>query len=247
MGFRNLFRKEVKSLFPLFAVCGVAVTALQAIVKFRGGTWGDDAVLVASLFMPFLFASLVAVGAGFFQLSTEWRTNTIYLLLSLPMRGWKVLAAKLVALIALLVGTLAWMGGSFSLILLRSMWEALFGEQGTDGFSATLLNMAGNSVWIYLLAVTLLVLLAQFAFLCGQLIARFRWVAVLAAFFAGLWLIFRAAPLLSALLAWLPDLRFGGELEGVVYLHSGMFVALALLGAGLVWLNGYLFEKVVEV
>ncbi|MFC4104145.1 hypothetical protein [Paenibacillus xanthanilyticus] len=247
MGFRNLFRKEVKSLFPLFAVYGVAVTVLQMIVKFKGEAWGDDAMLVISIFMPFLFASMLVVGVGFFQLGTEWRTNTIYLLMSLPMRGWKVLAAKLAALLLLLVGTLAWMGVSFSLILLRNLWEALFSDQAFGEISATLLNMAGNSSWIYLLAIALLVLLAQFAFLCGQLVARFRWVVVLAAFFGGLWLIFRAAPLLSMLLAWLPDLRFGGELADVIYLHSGMFVALALLGAGLIWLNGYLFEKVVEV
>ncbi|TYP78208.1 hypothetical protein [Paenibacillus methanolicus] len=247
MGFRNLFRKEMKSLFPLFAVYGIAVTAAQVIVKFKSGGWGTDAPLVISLLMPLLFAAVLTIGAGYFQLSTEWRTNTIYLLLSLPIRGWKVLTAKLVALMVLLVGTLLWVSGSFSLILLRSMWKTLFSDQVFGEIPLTMLNVAGNSLWMCLLTIVLFVMLAQFAFLCGQLVTRFRWLVALAAFFAGLWLIFRAAPLLSMLLAWLPDIRFGGELDDVIYLHSGMFVALVLLAAGLMWLNGYLFEKVVEV
>jgi hypothetical protein len=46
---------------------------------------------------------------------------------------------------------------------------------------------------------------------------------------------------------WLPDIFYGGRELEVVYLHSGPFLVLLLLTAGLLWLNGYLFEKEVEV
>ncbi|MBM7564826.1 hypothetical protein [Paenibacillus sacheonensis] len=249
MGFRRLVRKEIRSLFPLFAVYGGAVTALHAIVMFKGGPLGNEAVQIVALLLPFLFASAIVIGIGYFQLSTEWKTNSIYLLLSLPIRGWKVLLAKLGALLLLLGATLLWIAASYSLFLLRSAGTALFTDQewGDHSFRSTLSNLAGNSLWMYLLSVVLLVMLVQFAFLSGQLVARFRWVMALIAFFAGTWVIYRIAPFLSDVLSWLPDFSFGGSLSGIVYLHSGLFAALVLLGVGLAWLNGYLFEKVVEV
>lgn len=247
MAFRKLFLKEFRVALPLYGVFCAAVLLLHLLFLYKKDDWNPEYVPALTLFLPYLFAGALAVGMGYYQLYSEWRSNSVYLLLSLPVRGWKVLAAKLAASLALLVATSVWIAGSFAATLLPSHWQE-FNEydQAVDAFPA-LFNLAAHSLWMYLFFVTLFIIVVQFAFLCGQLVTRFKWLVVFAAFFAALWLIMRINPLLSVVLQWAPELIVGGNELDMVYFNSGPFIGLALLGAALAWLNGYIFEKEVEV
>ena len=68
-----------------------------------------------------------------------------------------------------------------------------------------------------------------------------------AAFFAAIWLIMRLSPFLSDAFRWAPEIVVGGSELDKVYFNSGPFIGLAVLGAALAWLNGYILEKEVEV
>jgi hypothetical protein len=239
--------KELKSIFPLYGVFSVAIVFLHFFVLYKSTVWDNDIILVVSLFIPTIFVAVLAIGTGYYQLQMEWRTNSIYLLLSLPVRGWKLLMAKLVAVISVLVMTCIWIGVSFVLILLRVKWDEWRANEDLPALMPTLLNVTANSFWMYCLVVTFMLIVIQFAFLCGQLVVKFKWLVVLSAFFAALWLVFRVSPLLSNLLLWTPEIFFGGKDTDVMYLHSGPFIVLLLTCVGLVWLNGFIFEKEVEV
>ncbi len=247
MAFRKLFLKEVRASLPLYVVFCAAVLLLHLLFLYKKDDWDQNLIPAFTLLLPYLFAGALAVGMGYYQLHSEWRSNSVYLLLSLPVRGWKVLAAKLSASLALLVATSAWIAGSFAATLLPSQWRELNADdQAVDAFP-TLFSLAANSLWMYLFFVALFIIVVQFAFLCGQLVARFKWLVVFASFFAALWLILRINPLLSDALRWTPEIIFGGNELDMVYFNSGPFIGLALLGAALAWLNGYIFEKEVEV
>ncbi|MDF2714065.1 MAG: hypothetical protein K0R28_990 [Paenibacillus sp.] len=243
MPFRNLLIKELKTIFPLFAVYSVLVVLSHLFILAKSSIWDNDTIFVLSAVMPFLFVSVIALGTGYYQLYSEWKTNSIYLLLSLPVRGWKVLTAKLAAVLLLLILAIAGVGASFSLLLLRVKWDEFKGELPLP----TLLNVTANSFWMYGLVVIFLLAVIQFAFLCGQLVAKFRWLMVFAAFLSSLWLVVRISPLFSNLLMWIPEIPFGGEDTEVMYLHSGPFIVLFILSVGLIGLSGYILEKEVEV
>jgi hypothetical protein len=247
MGFRKLYLKEVKSILPLFGVFLVAVVLLHFFILYKRESLDMDLIFALSLVTPFILAAIVAIGTGYYQLHVEWKTNSIYLLLALPIRGWKVLTAKLAAVFSLLVLVSIGIAVSFIVILLRVKWSEFM---STDDFSLvlpTFINVTANSSWMYGLAILFLIVIAQFAFLCGQLVSKFKWVVELGAFFAALWLVIRIHPLVSNLLIWMPDILFGGKETDVMYLHAGPFIVLAVISAGFVWLNGYIFEKEVEV
>ncbi|TLS48448.1 hypothetical protein FE782_30385 [Paenibacillus antri] len=204
-------------------------------------------IFVLSLVVPFLTVSAMAIGTGYYQLHTEWKTNSIYLLLSLPIRGWKVVTAKLAAVLSLLLLTILCIGVSFALILLRLKWGEISVSEEWPEVVPALLNLTLNSFWMYCLTVTLLILIIQFAYLCGQLVGKFKWAVTLAAGFAALYLVFRVSPILSSLLSWMPELFYGGVDFDALYLHSGPFLVLMLLCGAFLWLNGYIFEQEVEV
>ena len=247
MAFRRLFNKEARSLFPLYAVFLAAVILLHFFILYKSSKWDDDAFVVLAVVLPGLFAAVIAIGAGYYQLQSEWRTNSIYLLMSLPVRGWRILLAKLTANMVLLIGTTVGMAASFVLILLRDKWPEWRAADAVSPALPTLLIAVLHIFWISALVLFFLLVLVQFAYLCGQLVSKLKWVVVAAAFLGVLWLALRVSPPIANLLLWMPDIAFGGEDTGVSYLYSGPFVALFLMGTGLAWLNGVLFEKVVEV
>lgn len=246
MGFRNIWVKELRANGPLYGVYAIAVLLVHVLLLYKRESLHGDALFVLSLLLPFLSVSAMAVGTGYYQLHTEWRTNSIYLLLSLPIRGWKVLTAKLAAVITLLFFSLLWTAASFSAFLLRLILAETEGFEWSEFLSAVG-EVAFHSFWMYFLTVLFVLALTQFTFLCGQLVAKFKWVVMICAFFGGLWLYFRISPVLTGLLQWMPDIRLNAGDADTAYLHSGSFLVLLAVCAGLTALNGYIFEKEVEV
>lgn len=247
MGFRNIWTKELRGNGPLYAVYAILVVLLHVLLLYKRESIPDDAMGVLALLLPFLFVSAMAIGSGYYQLHVEWRTQSIYLLLSLPIRGWKVLTAKMAAVVTLLLLSLLWTGLSFSIILLRVQWTKLASDEEFMEMLPTIIHMVLNSAWMYGLTILFLLALTQFTFLCGQLVAKLKWVVMIAAFFGMLWLFLRISPALSGLLQWTPEILFGGGDSDTAYLHSGPFIVLLAVCVGLTALNGYIFEKEVEV
>ncbi|WP_438445031.1 hypothetical protein [Gorillibacterium sp. sgz5001074] len=247
MGFRNLWMKELRGVLPIYAVYAVAVVILNAIIFYKIDIMQDDTIFVLSLLLPFMLVSALTVGLAYYQLHIEWKTNTVYLLFSLPMRGWKILTAKLSALLLFLIAALLWTGVCFSPLLFKVDWVHIRFDEEFREMLPELLRVMLNCAWIFLLAVIFLLVLIQFTFLCGQLAAKLKWVFMLCAFFGMLWLVMRISPLLTGLLGWLPGIPMEGDEWNQVFLQSGAFLVMAFLCAGLTVLNGYLIEKEVEV
>ncbi|SEM72403.1 hypothetical protein [Paenibacillus sp. OV219] len=247
MAFRKLFVKEWRSALPLYGVFSALVLALQLLVLYKSSGWDDADIWLLSFFLPIIGAGLITIGTSYYQLHMEWRTNSVYLLLSLPVRGWKVLTAKAAAVISLQLLSCLWIAVSFTLVIGLANWNDWVLGSDLEAHYPWMINLVANSCWLYFLITALLLVVVQFAYLSGQLVFKFKWLVVGSACLAAIWLLLRISPLISDLLNWLPEIVVRGGEKDIVYLHSGPFIGLLFLCAGLMWLNGYIFEKEVEV
>lgn len=243
----NLFRKEFKSILPLYGVYAVLVGLCHLLLLYKRASLDNDSIFVISLVIPVVFLGLISVGIGYYQLQVEWKTNSIYLLLSLPVRGWMILTTKLAAVLSLITLSLLWIGISFIVILFRAKWGDLIGSIDMKELFPSLLNITLNSFWLYILAASLLIIITQITFLLGQLVPRLNWLVRFATFIGIIWLVLRLSPIVSNWLFWTPDFVFGGKELDVEYLHSGPFIVLLVSSIGLLTLGGYILEKEVEV
>lgn len=103
--FFTLYQKEMRELLPEILV--VAGLALLVLVLALTVAEPFNRIMLLPLMMLIGLAGLLPVVSSFKLVSREWTSNSIYLLLSLPVGGTSVLGAKLAALITqYLVGAL---------------------------------------------------------------------------------------------------------------------------------------------
>ncbi|MBO8159792.1 hypothetical protein [Thermosyntropha sp.] len=179
----NLYKKEMRqlSLDIAFTLGAVLVSVIIIITSDKSPAAVLPFIMVAGL------AGLIPVVSSIRILSGEWNNNTIYLMLSLPIKGQMVLGAKLLALIThYIIGT-----GTviISSILLMFFW--------IPDFTAIITSRFGYVPWdwflgVYILTVALFVFIASLSFLAqvlGHLFSRFTGWAITIIFIFLWWLI----------------------------------------------------------
>lgn len=212
--------------------------------------------------LPVFSLPFLAVLFGFEALRNEWKEQTHYLLLSLPVRGRTVIGAKVLALalqllvLAALAGSVAWW------FLNASFPNAAVPFRPSD-------VAAGFPVWVKLLAATsaflpLLNLAAAglLSFLIGQTIGRGRWLLTGLVGFVALWVLIesRVFMLAEQLFQFLPDVNlepyFAATPIGPVTCDSPEMPCVfdlawpamhAVLLAALVWIAAVLWDRKAEV
>src|SRR5690606_8269805 len=85
----------------------------------RVGKWPVEAVTALSL-LPTGFLPLWVLWSALHLYRQEWRENTHYLLLSLPVPAWKITLPKLAALFTGIVGYTALLCGGVLVIMSRT-------------------------------------------------------------------------------------------------------------------------------
>ena len=97
--FGRLLWKDLElSRLPML-INGVAAILWQLFLRTRlQQGWPAESV-AALLFLPMAFLPLWFVWQTYQSLRTEWRDDTIYTLLALPVPGWKITLSKLTALL----------------------------------------------------------------------------------------------------------------------------------------------------
>lgn len=120
--FLRLLRKDLEAIrWSLGIICGV-IFGLQVFlrVKLTGG-WPEDLVALL-LLMPVMFLPFWLLWQSFQGLRSEWREDTVYTLLSLPVAGWQITFSKLVSVLVEYSVFLAVIIGG-TLVLFRPLWQ----------------------------------------------------------------------------------------------------------------------------
>lgn len=252
---RQQFKKELMGHRGEILLLAGALVVWTLFLLSRSGLWSSE-LIVALYWAPSGFLPLWALWTSVQLYRQEWRENTSYLMLSLPVRAWKITSVKLAVLAAGIVG--------FSLLLLAGAWLVA----ARSGFLAELAETDLFAVvpreWVVkmlLLLYALMVagfvvmgLVAQFAYVFSRLFSRFRGLMMVWTWILLFWLMGRVGDIGGRLLAWMPDFHLrsldatGGVLEfHLLTIESGPFWALVLFTAGLYALLNIVLERAIEV
>lgn len=205
--------------------------------------------------LPMLFIPIWIVWNGIQLYHAEWGANTHYLMLSLPVRAWRIWLPKLTALIAgalllaAAVSVLALTLAPRALALsddLRVIVRAL----PTGWLLSTSLKIGAAMLGVGLL----LAIITQFAYLFSRMFERFQWLLMAWTWILSSWLMERFVELVEPLFRWLPDAQFHvlemgdhGFVLRAVTLDSAPIVATAVFAALLLLLINVVIEQALEV
>ncbi len=249
--FLKLLSKDLEaSRLPVFFLASITL-ALMAFLRLRiaQGAW-DPEVFVLGVIAPMTFFPLWLIWRSFQTLRVEWREDTVYTLLVLPVPGWQVMLAKLASLLVeYSVLFTAAVGGTFlfSSGLMDELWEVIPGS----GW------LAWNVLWVYVTGALILGAVAvhvQLAFVVSKMVGRLQGLVALWVLILSTWLVDRAAVLLEPLFRWLPTIRLHELLQlnkvnpGIIFeWQPAGQIGAVVATAGLLLLTGFLFEHFVEI
>lgn len=249
--FLRLLQKDLQaSLLPMGFLSGITII-IMFFIRFRIATagWPMEASLVA-IAIPLVFLPLWLLWQSFQTLRSEWREDTVYTLLVLPVSGWKVMIAKLLAiwieytalLAVTIVGALV-----FFAPLVREAMEFLPGA-----FWVT-----RNGILLYLASLAMLtsvVVFVQLAFVVSKMVGRMQGLVAIWTLILSSWLVGKLGALLEPIFRWIPELSLQRILR-LDELRPGIIVEWNLAPQIGIWLGvlailvltSYLFEHYVEV
>lgn len=257
--FLKLVRKDLETgRLPVLLLSGITLALMvwarlrlvnaPAVVETAESYW-PSIYLVLALAVPVTFFPLWLIWRSVQTLRLEWRDDTIYTLLALPVPGWQIMLAKLVSLCMEYTVLFAVATGGALLLFggVLNMGTALPGPSW----------VALNIFWLYLgglLLFTALAVQTQLAVVVGKMVGRVQGIVTLWVWILAVWFTSRLAELLQPLFRWLPVLRLHelmrlDELETQIILevHPAGQVGFWLATIGIFVLTGVLFERCVEV
>lgn len=250
----RLYKKELLGHRGEILLAGAFVVWTLFLLS-RVGVWQPEAI-VAVYWLPTGFLPLWTLWTAVQLYRQEWRENTSYLMLSLPVRAWMITSAKLAALLTGVIGYSLLIGAGGWLLFARTGLLAAVRQVEIVSLVPVewLVKMALLGYLWMIGALGMLGLIAQFAFVFSRLFARWQGLAMAWTWVLIIWLMGRFGDIGGRLLAWLPDFKFrvlhmvaGAPEFRVVTVESGPFWALVLFAAGLFALLNVTLERAVEV
>lgn len=245
MNFWQLWKKELKGFLRISTL----FMALWIILTERGqkdvfvwfppevDKWGSPFGVPMGAFFWF---SLWAIGMAFHTLHHEWRHKSIYLLMSLPVKGYQVLGAKVAAIVS---GVLTLLPLAVGMYLFS--WHEKLAQYKLPALTAFYFGI--TVIFMLLAIVFILSVVSQFAFLVGKLVKRFRFVLSGTVFYLILAflhdLLMKSKP---SLIRWIPDLVIR---SGTARFEAGLwfFLPMLLAGIGLLFVNSWLYGRRIEL
>jgi hypothetical protein len=195
--FFKLYAKEMWELRPEIFIVLVSTLVLNVIFYFKGQ---EHPLLIGGPFMMVLgLAVLLPFISSFKLLGREWNLNTVYLLLSLPVKGASILGSKLLALLSqYVINTLVVCAGGVILAFLLYPEPGLLADlkeipkMCMDVRVNTVL-LAGFLVFLMSVAgMAYIITISFFSQLLGKLVRRFSGPVTAIVFVATFWLMGKA-------------------------------------------------------
>lgn len=249
--FFRLLRKDLEaSRMPVGFLSGITIGIMIFVrMKIASGAWPAETT-VAAVAIPLAFIPLWIFWQSFQTLRSEWREDTVYTLLVLPVPGWQVMLSKLISiwmeytvlLAVTITGTLLFFGR-----MLENFWNAL----------PSMSWVISNGLIIYLFSLTILaffIVFVQLSFVVSKMVGRFQGIVAIWVWVLSSWLVQKLGFILEPLFRWLPPLPLhklmrldelgrGITLDGNLAPLIGAWLGVIVL----FWLTSYLFEHYVEI
>lgn len=249
--FLRLLRKDLEaSRWPVGILSGL-ILLFMLFVRYKISTgWAVESAMI-TLALPLLFFAPWFVWQSFQTLRSEWKEDTVYTLLVLPVPGWYITLAKLVGLFVEYTVLLAVTLGGASLILGRIFLEL-------TPPTVPIAWIIRNGFIVYLISLGILasvVIFIQLAFVVSKMVGRFQGLVALWVLVLANWLVGQMGMLLEPLFRWIPPIpleqvfrleQIGLELQRFDYYPApkiGIWLGTILLFI----LTAWLMEHYVEI
>ena len=248
--FLRLLRKDLEaSRWPLGILSGLILLFMLFVrYKISAGWALESAIITVAL--PLMFFVPWFVWQSFQTLRSEWKEDTVYTLLVLPVPGWYITLAKLVGLFVEYTILLAVTLGGASLILGRVLLEFTP--------TAPIAWIIRNGLIVYLISLGILasvVIFIQLAFVVSKMVGRFQGLVALWVLILTNWLVGQMGMLLEPVFRWVPPIplervfrldQVGLELQRFDY-HLAPKIGTWLGTILLFILTAWLMERYVEI
>lgn len=258
--FVTLLRKELSQAIPTSLLFLGAMLAWYVFLVSRSGVWPLEQLFVLS-FLPLGFVPMWMLWRTYYSFRQEWTGDHMYLLLSLPVPGWYITSAKLIAAFLESAAYAALMGGGVWYILRAAGLDVVgqtFGNMADMHLPAEWWSIVAGLIIRAVIAMVVglgaLAVITQFAYLAGRLVSRFQGVLSVWVFLLTCWATFRVGALLGPWLNWLPPFKVSGiemsaaeVLFPTVYLSSGPIVAALAVPLLAFLVGSWLLERDIEL
>lgn len=249
--FYALYRKELSGAKNTFLTLLGLIFGFDVFLTFRIKSLGYNLVFGLS-FLPLAFLCFWGIFRPLALTRGEWKEGTAPFLRSLPVDGWRILGAKLLAAFT------EWVGLNLATFLLSGLFYAaapLFGAERLPLMKVTswtetlkLMIMIGLT---YVIGILLGAVTCQLSFLLGRLVNRFTGVVSLASTILLVYLTSKGSELLAEILTFLPFISIedpSPNLDIRLIQSASFSVSLVLLieFTLLFFVSGWVMEKKVE-
>lgn len=244
--FFRLLRKELEAMGwstgVFVGIMGVIMVAVRLKIEF------PQYVPALTVVLPLAALPFWLLWQSVQSLRTEWREDTVYTLLSLPVPGWWITLAKLMRIwieYTLILALIA-LG---NLVLFLDVFRVLLGDTDRQ-------RLLVYAILLYLLGLALIaifVTITQLALVVSKMVGRLQGLVALWTGLIAFWLLGVISRLLQPLFVWLPPislqrlLRFDKISEVEMDLQLALRVDILLAVAALFILAAYLLEHFVEI
>ncbi|MEN6325935.1 MAG: hypothetical protein ABFD18_06985 [Syntrophomonas sp.] len=182
-----LYGKEMRELLPEISVVLGLVILITGIYYIKPGNY-PQLIVFPYIMLVGLVVFLPFISSG--RLSREWSSNTIYLMMSLPVKGGMILGTKLLALLSqYLINSLVLVLAG---ILLVFPQLNMLDTANLNQLNELLTRGIGPMLLVYLLSIAGLsytISLSFFSQLAGKLVSRFSKVFTVIVFVGTFWLV----------------------------------------------------------
>jgi len=239
--FSALYRKEMRGILPEIITVSGLIIILTILFYISPGDY-PRLILIPLLMLAGLAAILPFVDSGKL-LSGEWNSNTIYLTMSLPVRGGMILGSKLLALISqYLIYSVVLTAAFIILVFPQLDLDQIQQISGWRNYVEHGLPVLLLSYLISLAGLGYAISLSFFSQLAGKLVSRFSGFVTVLVFIIMFWLGNRLMSTVQVALwpfdlqsgEWFMSIRWNDYVSAMNSITYSLGISLSILSGALV-------------
>jgi ABC-type transport system involved in multi-copper enzyme maturation permease subunit len=205
--FVSLYLKELRASRNIFLICVAVILGCDIFLVTRTASWGYWNAMAASLIplVPLIFLGMVQ---AYLLINDEWKAGTAPFLRSLPISGWGIVSAKMLAAFTV------WVALSLITLAFSGIFYACAPWFSYEWLPLNLLPWSRLIAFIviFVLGISGAVLfgsiIAQMTFLLGRIVNRFNKLISTVASLVLVYVTTKGGDWLAGLLSFLPKITF---------------------------------------
>ncbi len=255
--FFSLYGKELKGMRSVFLIMMIAILGVDGFLLTKTNTWGYSLVFYLRFICAF-FIILWSLLRAYLLIRSEWKEQTMTFIKSLPVTGWHIIGAKMLATFT------EWAALTTIAMTITGLYYAaapLLGEEYLEiGELFTILPLPNTILLVFIMVIIVLFILAiggmtvQLGYLLGEAVGRLKGLVQTVAPLLLVIVLIRVSENLESLLSFMPHfsvetlsfVKVANLTGGGMEVPISMFVIMMIITVPMFFLTGWLLESKVD-